>query len=139
MEAAYRLCLERERIRERDWRETKQGAFESTILHLDFEAEEAREREHSTSWLSDRGKAARQIRRACDPPSKKPTREQLIERTRKAISRHMPECLTTFWLVLKNGNNRKESIWELMQKIKTGKIKSGRPQKPSMLDNSKKS
>jgi len=158
MEAAHRLCLERERIRERDWRETRQGAFESTILHLDFEAEEALEREGSTSWLSDRGRGARQIARplltspeefagmvkeaeekGLPPPKPKPTREQLVNKARMAIIRHMPECLKTFRLVLKNETNWKESVWELMKSTTSKTLPNGRRRKPSTLHSSKKS
>lgn len=138
VEAAYRLCLERERLRERDWRTTKQGAFESSFIHFDFEAEAAQERSNSASWLSDRGKGARQIR-ACDPVPQKPTRKQRINKARMTVMRHLPECLTTFWLVLKNGNNRKESICELAKRIKQGKIPNTGLQKPSILHSSKKS
>ena len=64
LEREYRRCLDRERDRYREWAKTKQGAFETyQVLHFDAEAEEARERENSTSWLSDRGRSAAAIRR----------------------------------------------------------------------------
>ena len=43
------------------------------------------------------------------------TRRKRLNRARMAVTRNMPECLTTFRLVIKNGTNRKESIWELMK------------------------
>ena len=59
MKREYRRCLAREKDRYREWAKTRQGAFETRqILHFDAEAEEACEREHSTSWLSDRGEGA---------------------------------------------------------------------------------
>lgn len=135
MEAAYRLCLERERDRERKWQLTKQGAFESSFVHFDFEAEAARER--PASWLSDRGKGARQIR-ACDPVPQKPTRHQLLNRAQMRLSRHLPECMKVFWLVIKNGSNRKESIWQIMKSMPK-ELPSGKRQKRSTIHNSKKS
>ena len=67
LEREYRRCLDRERDRYREWAKTKQGAFETyQVLHFDAEAEEARERENSTSWLSDHGRSAAAIRR-CNP------------------------------------------------------------------------
>jgi len=135
MEAAYRLCLERERDRERKAKLTKQGAFESAILHLDFEKEEAREREASTSWLSDRGRGARQIRRAADPQPQKPTRAQLINRAKQLVMRNAKDCSVVFWLILKNRSNRKESICQLeritdAKRTKSSSSKKG-PKKPS--------
>jgi len=119
MEAAYQFCLKRERDRERKWKLTKQGAFESAVLHFDLEAEESCERERSTSWLSDRGKGARQIRRVCDPqPDPVKERRRRIDRAKHLIARNAPECLKVFWLILKNGSNRKESIWQLVKDSK---------------------
>ena len=88
-------------------------------MHFDAEAEEAREREHSTSWLSDRGNGAAAIRRCgkiARPQDDPATRQKRIDRAKHLVMRKAPECLQTFWLILKNGKNRKESIWQLAQK-----------------------
>ena len=123
LEREYRRCLDRERDRYREWAKTKQGAFETyRVLHFDAEAEEARERENSTSWLSDRGRSAAAIRRCgkiARPQDDPATRQKRIDRAKHLVMRKAPECLQTFWLILKNGKNRKESIWQLAQKTQS--------------------
>ena len=123
LEREYRRCLARERDRYREWAKTKQGAFETCqVLHFDAEAEEARERENSTSWLSDRGRSAAAIRRCgkiARPQDDPATRQKRIDRAKHLVMRKAPECLQTFWLILKNGKNRKESIWQLAQKTQS--------------------
>ena len=123
LEREYRRCLDRERDRYREWAKTKQGAFETyRVLHFDAEAEEARERENSTSWLSDHGRSAAAIRRCgkiARPQDDPATRQKRIDRAKHLVMRKAPECLQTFWLILKNGKNRKESIWQLAQKTQS--------------------
>lgn len=123
LEREYKRCLDRERDRYREWAKTKQGAFETyQVLHFDAEAEEARERENSTSWLSDRGRSAAAIRRCgkiARPQDDPATRQKRIDRAKHLVMRKAPECLQTFWLILKNGKNRKESIWQLAQKTQS--------------------
>ena len=123
LERDYRRCLDRERDRYREWAKTKQGAFETyRVLHFDAEAEEARERENSTSWLSDHGRSAAAIRRCgkiARPQDDPATRQKRIDRAKHLVMRKAPECLQTFWLILKNGKNRKESIWQLAQKTQS--------------------
>ena len=123
LEREYRRCLDRERDRYREWAKTKQGAFETCqVLHFDAEAEEARERENSTSWLSDHGRSAAAIRRCgkiARPQDDPATRQKRIDRAKHLVMRKAPECLQTFWLILKNGKNRKESIWQLAQKTQS--------------------
>ena len=123
LEREYKRCLDRERDRYREWVKTKQGAFETCqVLHFDAEAEEARERENSTSWLSDHGRSAAAIRRCgkiARPQDDPATRQKRIDRAKHLVMRKAPECLQTFWLILKNGKNRKESIWQLAQKTQS--------------------
>ena len=119
LERAYRHCLDMERDRYREWTKTKQGAFETyQVLHFDAEAEEAMERENSTSWLSDHGRGAATIRRCgkvARPQDAPDMRRRRIDRAKHLVMRRAPECLETFWLILKNGKNRKESIWQLVK------------------------
>ena len=119
LEREYRRCLAREQDRYREWAKTRQGAFETyQVLHFDAEAEEAREREHSASWLSDRGKGAAAIRR-CGSARADIWRKReaaAIEKVRRAS----PHLLPVFRLILKNGSNREKSICELV-KIHTRK------------------
>ena len=50
--------------------------------------------------------------RAQDDPD---MRRRCIDRAKHLVMRRAPECLETFWLILKNGKNRKESIWQLVK------------------------
>ena len=120
LEREYRRCIARERKRYREWAKTKQGAFETyQVLHFDAEAEEAREREHSTSWLSDRGRGAAAIRR-CGPDRADILRKREAAAIKK-VRRTAPHLLPVLRLILKNGNNREKSICELMSRIGTPK------------------
>ena len=129
----YGQCLRRERKRYREWAKTRQGAFETyQVLHFDAEAEEAREREHSTSWLSDRGRGAAVIRRCgkvARPQDDPDTRKKRIDRAKHLVMRKAPECLETFWLIIRNGKNRKESIWQLMKGKASKRPANGRPRR----------
>ena len=119
LEREYRKCLDRERDRYREWAKTRQGAFETyQVLHFDAEAEEARERENAASWLSDRGKGARAIRR-CGPAQTKVLQRRKAAAVEK-VRRKAPHLLPVFRLILKNGSNREKSICELV-KIHTRK------------------
>ena len=116
----YKRCIAREKDRYREWAKTRQGAFETyQVLHFDAEAEEAREREHSTSWLSDRGRGAAAIRR-CGPAKADIWRKRENAAVKK-VRRKAPHLLQVLRLILKNGSNREESICELMTKIGTRK------------------
>ena len=116
LEREYNRCIARERDRYRNWARTKQGAFEThKIMHFDAEDEESVERDPSASWLSDGGRGAAAIRRCDAGVSADHSQKKRLNRARMAVIRKIPECLTTFRLVIKNGKNRKESIWELMK------------------------
>ena len=114
LEREYKRCIAREKDRYRERAKTRQGAFETyQVLHFDAEAEEARERENSTSWLSDRGKGAAEIRR-CGPARA----DILCKREAAAVEkvrRRAPHLLSVLRLILKNGNNREKSICELSE------------------------
>ena len=116
LEREYKRCLVRERDRYREWAKTRQGAFETyQVLHFDAEAEEGREREKSSSWLSDRGRSAAMLRR-CGP-----ARADILQRREaaaiKKVRRNAPHLLPVLRLILKNGSNREKSICELRTKI----------------------
>ena len=114
LERAYKRCLVRERDRYREWAKTRQGAFETyQVMHFDAEAEEATERENSTSWLSDRGRGAAAIRR-CGPVRMDILRKREAAAIEK-IRRTAPRLLPVFRLILKNGSNREKSICELIR------------------------
>ena len=112
-------ALARERERERKRRATAQGRFESAALSLD--AMPDLDTDECESWLTDAGRGAAAIRdETPEPEDTGDTRRKRLNRARMAVTRNMPECLTTFRLVIKNGTNRKESIWELMKERPNG-------------------
>ena len=116
---AYERALARERERERKRRATAQGRFESAALSLD--AMPDLDTDECESWLTDGGRGAEAIRgETPEPEDGADTRRKRLNRARMAVTRNMPECLTTFRLVIKNGTNRKESIWELMKERPNG-------------------
>ena len=88
-------------------------------LHFDAEAEEARERENSTSWLSDRGRSAAAIRR-CNPARTKVLQKREAAAIKK-VQRKAPHLLPVLRLILKNGSDREKSICEIMAKTRTRK------------------
>ena len=112
---AYERALTRERDRERKHRATEQGRFDAAALSLD--AMPDLDTDECESWLTDGGHGAKSI--CGETPEQEEvtgdTRRKRLNRARMAVTRNMPECLTTFRLVIKNGTNRKESIWELMK------------------------
>ena len=117
--SAYERALARERERERKRRATEQGRFESAALSLD--AMPDLDTDECESWLTDGGRGAEAIRgETPEPEDGADTRRKRLNRARMAVTRNMPECLTTFRLVIKNGTNRKESIWELMKERPNG-------------------
>ena len=109
---AYERALARERERERKRRATAQGQFESAALSLD--AMPDLDTDECESWLTDGGRGADAIRgETPEPEDAGDTRRKRMDRAKHRVMRKAPECLRTFWLVIKNGKNRKESIWEL--------------------------
>ena len=110
--SAYERALARERERERKRRATAQGRFESAALSLD--AMPDLDTDECESWLTDGGHGADAIRgETPEPEDAGDTRRKRMDRAKHRVMRKAPECLRTFWLVIKNGKNRKESIWEL--------------------------
>ena len=61
MEEARRYCLKLERDRERSWRESRQGAFEASMLSLDDPSMRRTDGEDSPSWESDGDKGAEAV------------------------------------------------------------------------------
>ena len=126
VEKVYRLCRKREIDRERQWRKSKQGAFEASILSLDRIISRKHCRDVPTSaeddcvfaadsWQSDGGKGAEDIIAACDACYELSHYECLKELARQRVKRTDKRLLPVLELVFRNVNNRKESIWQLMK------------------------
>ena len=110
----FAACEKRERDRERYWRnETEQGRFESSFRHIDhchFEA-----MEESPSWLSDNGAGVETIIDAVDSKTRKTRYGRLLRKARDHVRNKAPHLLEELNLIIKNGSNREESIWEMMK------------------------
>lgn len=102
----YQGSLDAERHREKQWRSTKQGAFESSFVSF----EETKEAFYplgaavSRPFHQDPEKARRAYKSA-----------------HKLVSRKAPHCLEVLGLILKNGSNRQMSICEMIEKLKAKK------------------
>ena len=122
------------RYREAEWlREKKSAAWyyrNKLSLEAKYEADCGQEACNEPAWVSDRGKsAAALLAKAAqaldgdedreDNPSRSsgvsPTRSSKREAALKRVRRNLPHAIETFKLILKNIDNRKESIFELMR------------------------
>ena len=114
VEKVYRQCQKRERDRERKWRIAKRTHdIRNTFRLVDFEKAEAAE--ESPAWLSDGGKGVEDIVAACDGEDAVDHYRRMLESAREKVRRADPSLLEVFALVVRNGTNRKESIWELVK------------------------
>lgn len=112
-EEAYQYALKLEDVRECHWRATPQGAFESEM--------EAWDNIPNPPQVSDGGAGVRRMVQGIDTAERDakhngvPSRRLNMVNAAMTISRNAPECLPTFWAVVRNGTNRKESVWQLMK------------------------
>jgi len=76
------------------------------------------------AWLTDNGRAAKRMFAAIDytnmPNS---TRQKRMDAAIMRVRRNLPHCVVTLQLINKNGNNRKESIWQLSRLLAGNKNK----------------
>ena len=85
------------------------------LLSLDACLEEADQ--ETPYWVSDRGEGAEKIRSFDENP-----RRAAFLRACRLLAKRKPELVFTFCQIIENGNNREESIWNLMtKKPKNGK------------------
>ena len=110
MSDGYRKALKRESDRNRSRRKSQQGAFEASFVSFDQFPADAEKYE---SWYSDNGAGVDAIVAHCDRAEL--ARSVMLKRAREKVRYATPELLEVFNLVVKNGTNRKESIWELMK------------------------
>jgi len=112
LEAAYQLCLKRERNRLQGFLLSEQGKFEQERFErLDLRQQDGDNEFENTPWLSDCGKGVEAILDAFDDPLQR--RLQNICRARQQVTRLCPEVLPVFWALVRNGTKRDRSIAEL--------------------------
>lgn len=96
----YQGSLDAERHREKQWRSTKQGAFENSMV----------------SFNETKGCLYYRLGDAAVAPIYElngEERQKRIKSVRKTVERKEHECLEVLNLILKNGPNRQKSIWEM--------------------------
>ena len=69
--------------------------------------------------FSDKGKGAEQIVLRCDGVDVESRYARCIKNARERLRNAHPEWVEVFNLVVRNGSNRKESIWRLMSRNRT--------------------
>ena len=115
-ERSYRQALKLERDRERQRRRYRKGAFASSMLHIehdaDFQRIENSDEDPRNAWISDNGAGAEEIR-SFDEDVGGSYYTRALGRARKRLERHAPELMEVFSLIVRNVNNRRESIASL--------------------------
>lgn len=103
--ATYEAAIQAERDREKQWRKTAQGAFESSMASF----EESKEAFYPLAAVSA------PVRRAVVQDPVKARRA--YSKAYKQVMRNAPHCLEVFKLILRNGTNRRKSICEMTNTI----------------------
>ena len=122
----FGLALKRERDRERKWRKTAQGAFESSMVRLDMMPHDD---ETCDGMFTDHERGAEKIRYFDEGLSQsgadvsyaeKAIRHYRLRRhlAYKRLKRSRPFLCRTFLLICKYGKNRLASIAELQAETK---------------------
>ena len=124
-EQRYHKALKLEKVREWHQRKTRQGAFEASFVSLDAIAE-THGGTDKLVVLSDHGRGVESMVGELDGDEDAllSIRARRLEEARKRIMSEHPEWLEVFELIIKNGTNRKESIWQMTSK----KLQNGTPQ-----------
>lgn len=116
----YQGSLDAERHREKQWRSTRQGAFESSFVSF----EETKEGYYPLSATVRRSREADQAKL-----------RQAYMNAYMRVKRKLPHCLEVFKLIIKNGKKRKKSIWELVHQAQARKIKPHKPNRKTRKPN----
>ena len=123
---SYSRALKRERDRERKWRQTAQGAFESSMVRLDMMPHDD---ETCDGMFTDRERGAEKIRSFDEGLSQSGADVSYAEKAilhyrrrycaaYKRLKRSRPHLVRTFSLICKYGKNRLASIAELQAETK---------------------
>ena len=115
-ELAYRKALKMERDRSRSRRRYRKGMFQENMLHLehylDFQDVENDEYDPRNAWISDKDASAEKIR-SFEERRDGSHYTRAVDRARKRLERNCAELLEVFYLIVRNGKHRGESIAEL--------------------------
>ena len=111
MNGSMERCRKLERDRERMVRKSRQGAFEASMISLDACMAATPE----PAWLSDGGRGAEAVYAAVEDGTRESVYARRLKAARERLRRAHPELLEVFDLIVRNGSNRRESIWQLMR------------------------
>ena len=112
MSEEFRRCLKQERDRERSRRESAQGMFESLHQSLD-RLFDTFEDPSKVAAFSDGGTGAEMIVAGCDDDGGSAYYGKCVKRALNRL-RGRPELQKTLRLVVKHGNRREDSMWEIL-------------------------
>ena len=116
-ERSYRQALKLERERERKRRRYRKGAFASSMLHIehdfDFQRIENSDEDPRNVWISDKGAGEERVVADCDGDGSPAYYRTCVKRALNRL-RNRPELQKTLRLVVKNGNRREDSMWEIL-------------------------
>jgi len=112
MSTDYAKCLRMERDREAKRRETRQGRFEAEMLSLDGLVDSFGD-PSKAAMFSDGGAGAEAIIDHCDGVTPESRHARCIRNARNRLKRAAPHLVPVFNLVVRNGSNRRASIWAL--------------------------
>ena len=112
MDADFKKCLKLERDRERSRRESAQGKFEASHQSLDRFLDTF-EDPSKAAVFSDGGAGAERIVAGCDGDGGPTYYGKCIKRAMNRL-RNRPELRRTLRLVVKYGNRREDSMWEIL-------------------------
>ena len=112
MSAEFMKCLKREHDRERSRRESAQGEFEAAHLSLD-RLFDSFEDPSKAAAFSDGGAGSEWIVAECDGDGSPAHYRSCVKRAMNRL-RNRPELQKTLRLVVKNGNCRWDSMWEIL-------------------------
>ena len=112
MSEEFRRCLKQERDRERSRRESAQGKFESLHQSLD-RLFDTFEDPSKVAAFSDGGTGAERIVAGCDDDGGSAYYGKCVKRALNRL-RGLPELQKTLRLVVKHGNRREDSMWEIL-------------------------
>ena len=112
MSEEFKKCLKQERDRERSRRESAQGRFEASHLSLDRRFDSF-EDPSKTAAFSDGGAGAGRIVAESDGAGSPTYYRSCVKRAMNRL-RNRPELQKTLRLVVKNGNCRWDSMWEIL-------------------------
>ena len=112
MSAEFRKCLKQERDRERSRRESAQGKLEASMLSLD-RLFDSFEDPSKAAAFSDGGAGEERMVAECDGDASPEYYRACVKRALNRL-RNRPELQKTLRLVVKNGNRREDSMWEIL-------------------------